>query len=215
MEKVNAFIFDVDGVLVDSEYANFTSLNRTVEKHLKTSIRFEEDQALGPIPTFKKLDILAKRFSVTVSEELKESFLRDKFLFLQEEIGQGNLKFNTEVESIFKFIKSQGCKTGIVSNARSEYIDQVKNILGIMELVDVCVSNKFKLPTKPNPSMYLRAMSELGVSPKSTIVFEDSDIGIQAAKDSCAKVFHISEFSNLKLSLVKSLYENPNQSCFV
>ena len=215
MEKIIAFIFDVDGVLVDSEVANYASLNRALIKHFNVSIQLEDDLALGPIPTFKKLDILAKRFGVEVSEETKAEFLKDKFIFLQDEIEKGNVKFNPEAESIFKFVKSQGCKTGVVSNARSEYLDQVKRILGITELVDVCISNNFKLPTKPNPSMYLRAMSDLGVSPKSTIVFEDSDIGIQAAKGSCANVFHIANFSNLNLNLVKSLYENPDQSCFV
>ena len=215
MEQISAFIFDVDGVLVDSEMANFVSLNRALEKHLSISIQLSDDQALGPIPTFKKLEILSKRFGIEVSEETKSEFLKDKFVFLQDEIEQGNVEFNKEAESIFRFVKSKGCKTGIVSNARTEYLDQIKRILGITELVDICISNNFKLPTKPNPSMYLRAMSELGVSPKSTIVFEDSEIGIQAAKDSCANVFHISNFSNLNLNTVKSLYENPNQSHFV
>ena len=215
MEKVTAFIFDVDGVLVDSEYANFVSLNRALERHLEISIKFEDDQKLGPIPTFKKLDILSKRFGVEISESIRDEFLKDKFVFLQDEIKNGKIKFNTEANGIFEFIKSLGCKTGIVSNARSEYLEQVKNTLRISELVDVCISNSFKLPTKPNPSMYLRAMSDLGVSPKSTIVFEDSEIGIKAAKDSAANVFHISNFSNLTLGLVKSLYENPDQYCFV
>ena len=43
MEKVTAFIFDVDGVLVDSEYANFVSLNRALENHLKVTINFTDD----------------------------------------------------------------------------------------------------------------------------------------------------------------------------
>lgn len=215
MEQITAFIFDVDGVLVDSEIANFISLNRALEKHLSVSIQLSDDQELGPIPTFKKLEILSERFGVSVSEDTKAAFLKDKFVFLQDEIENGNVKFNSEAKSIFEFVKSKGCKIGIVSNARTEYLNQVKRILGITELVDVCISNDFKLPTKPNPAMYLRAMSELGVSPKSTVVFEDSEIGVKAAKDSGANVFHVTNFSNLNLIAVKSLYENPDQSCFV
>ena len=215
MGQISAFIFDVDGVLVDSEFANFVSLNLALEKHLNVSIKFSDDQELGPIPTFKKLEILSKRFNVSISEETKAAFLKDKFIFLQDEIKNGNVKFNTEAKSIFEYLKKFGCKTGIVSNARTEYLNQVKEILGITDLVDVCISNDFNLLTKPNPAMYLRAMSDLGVSPKSTIVFEDSEIGIKAAKDSCANVFRINNLSNLNRILVKSIYENPNQFGFI
>lgn len=215
MEKVTTFIFDVDGVLVDSEHANFVSLNKALEKHLNLTIDFADDQALGPIPTFKKLEIITERFGITVSEETRAEFLKDKFEFLQSEISAGAIKFNPEAKLIFQFIKSVGCKTGIVSNARSEYLDQVKKTLGIEGLVDICISNSFNLQTKPNPAMYLRAMSELGVSPKTTIVFEDSTIGIRAALDSCANVIPIAVFSNLTLDLVKSIYENPDQSRFI
>ena len=170
---------------------------------------------MGPIPTFKKLEILAKRFGVVVSDETRSAFLKDKFEFLKNEIAAGSINFNTEAKSIFQFIKSVGCKTGIVTNARAEYLDQIKKILDIEELVDVSISNSIKIPTKPNPAMYLRAMSELGVSPKATVVFEDSLVGITAALDSCAKVVQVNSFSNLTLDLVKSIYENPDQSCFI
>lgn len=53
-----AFIFDIDGVLVDSEYQNYISLRDSLKEVLGIDFTFEEDKELGPIPTYKKLEYI-------------------------------------------------------------------------------------------------------------------------------------------------------------
>ena len=215
MEKLNAFLFDVDGVLVESDKANFISLNRALNKNFGISITEQDDLSLGPIPSFVKLQHLRNKFNFSVSSEQESTFLRDKFDFLMDEIKAGTVKYNDNVFNIFKFIKATGLKTGVVSNARVEYISIIIEGLGISNLVDVFVGNNMGLKPKPYPDMYLHAMESIEVKPNNCVIFEDSDVGIAAAAASGALVYRINDFSSLSLDLIESIYENFSKPNFV
>ena len=69
-------------------------------------------------------------------------------------------------------------------------------------LVDVSVSNEDVSIAKPNPEGYLLAMSRLGVSPRSTAIFEDSAIGIEAATKSGALVVPVTNRRSITLDSI-------------
>ena len=64
-------------------------------------------------------------------------------------------KINQDAFKIFKFLKSKGVKIALVSNARSQYIRFIIDLLGIKGLLDLFVSNDQHLKPKPSPEMYI------------------------------------------------------------
>lgn len=199
-----AFIFDIDGVLVDSEYQNYISLRDALNEVLGIDFTFEEDIELGPIPTYKKLEYIKRYHSINIDKKQFDLLMRRKFEILIANFDRS--KINQDAFKIFQFLKSKGVKLALVSNARSQYIEFIIDLLGIKGLLDLFVSNDQHLKTKPSPEMYNFAMSKLGVNPNEAIIFEDSDIGLEAAYGSGADVFEVRSFNHLTLELVERLY---------
>ena len=199
-----AFIFDIDGVLVDSEYQNYISLRDALKEVLGIDFTFEEDLELGPIPTYKKLEYIKHYHSIDIDKKKFDLLMRRKFELLIANFDRS--KINQDAFKIFQFLKSKDVKLALVSNARSQYIRFIIDLLGIKGLLDLFVSNDQHLKPKPSPEMYSFAMSKLGVNPNETIIFEDSDIGLEAAYGSKAKVFEVRSFGQLTLELVERLY---------
>lgn len=204
MEKqLKAFIFDVDGVLVDSSDANYESLKKTVKDFFNLPFSKKDEQMLGSIPTSKKLEWLQHTFNLTIPDEIKTEFISAKFLNLLDIAD--TIVFNHEIKEIFELIKRQDVKIAVVSNARKEYVDFVLCKLNVSSLVDIIVSNSANIKTKPEPDMYLHAMEALGSKPSESVIFEDSEIGLAAARASHGHVVHIMKITDLDKELINKL----------
>lgn len=203
MEELKSFIFDVDGVLVDSEYANFHSLYLAVREAYGIEISQEEDDDMGPIPTFKKIEKILSRRNCVEDSHLTKQLLKRKFEILLE--NEELISFNPQIFSVFEYLKANNKNIAIVSNARLEYIDFIIAKFNIATFVDITVGNNSGFLTKPHPDMYIHAIEVLGNPKKNSIIFEDSDIGLRAANNSGAKVKKINSYLDLNLDFIKQL----------
>lgn len=201
--NINLCIFDIDGVLVDSAEANYISLDTACKEVFGISVSRKFEEEMGSIPSSEKIKLILSKNRINPTTESITEFSVKKFQALLNFFHL--VKFNKEVPEIFQFLKSKGIKTAIVSNARKEYVDLIIDKFKIDALVDFSIGSSCGLKPKPNPAMYLFAMSQLGVSPKDTLIFEDSQVGIEAAKKSCASVVEIKRFSNLTTALIEGL----------
>lgn len=84
-----------------------------------------------------------------------------------------------------------GGKTAIASTARYENLINVINYLKLQDYFDLILSGIDIENSKPHPDIYLKAMNELNVNPHETLIFEDSEIGLQAAEKSGANYIKI------------------------
>jgi dTDP-glucose pyrophosphorylase len=83
--------------------------------------------------------------------------------------------------------------------------------IGLIEYMDLILSNEDVKNSKPHPEIYWKAMSSMGVLPNETMIVEDSPIGLMAAERSHAEVLRVSNTSDLTLNKVlNKLKENKN-----
>jgi beta-phosphoglucomutase-like phosphatase (HAD superfamily)/dTDP-glucose pyrophosphorylase len=196
----NAFIFDLDGVLIDSKEIHFNALNLAlskIDKRYKIS-KEEQVSTYEGLSTKAKLDILS--YSKGLPKELhniiweeKQKYSSEMFLVFEKD---------EELVKLFNLIKSFGIKIGIASNAIRETVTGSLKSLGIHDLVDYALSNEDVSNPKPNPEIYKTMMSLLGSSPKTTIIFEDSDIGQASARASLATLFPIGKRKDVSMSYI-------------
>jgi beta-phosphoglucomutase-like phosphatase (HAD superfamily)/dTDP-glucose pyrophosphorylase len=206
----NAFIFDLDGVLIDSKEIHFDALNLALSEIDSSYVISKEEQALTyeGLSTKAKLDILSyskglpKEFHNVIWEK-KQIYSSKMFQVFNKDQGLINL---------FKIIKSFNIKIGVASNAIRETVVGSLKSLGVYEFVDYALSNEDVSNPKPNPEIYKTMMSLLGSSEETTIIFEDSEIGQAAAKASLAKLFPVTERKDISLSYISKAIEflTPN-----
>ncbi len=196
-----SIIFDLDGVLVDSKEIHFVALNRALSDINEKFVISEQEQAnvFEGLTTKSKLDIL------TMTKGLPKTFHDLVWKNKQQYSAELFSKMNTDdgLIEVISFIKKCNIKVGVASNAIRDTLDSCLKTLGIYNLIDFSLSNEDVINPKPNPEIYLSMMLALGSDQASTVIFEDSSVGIQAANNSGAKVFVVKSRKDITLDLVK------------
>lgn len=210
---IKAVIFDMDGVIIDSEplwrramIQSFTEIGIPFsDEHCRitTGLRFKEVAEFW----FKKHDIT--HMSIDIFDELVINRLCDL-------IGKEG-KTMTGVMEALEFLKIKGLKIGIGTSSNNKLMHTVVDVLEIKSYFDVLCSAEHMSHGKPHPQVYLTCAQQLDVNPLHCLVIEDSVNGIIAGKAAQMKVLAIPEeinHNNSKFSIadysVKSLLEIIN-----
>lgn len=182
---LKAVIFDMDGVLVDSE-PFWSQAEREVFGSLGVSITNELCEQTKKMTTTEVSEFWYERFpwSQDVSIDQSERMVIDKVKSLIESTDC----IIPGVSDFIRLLKASGLKLGIATNAPFEIIPVVMNKAGVEDCIDALCSSQHEAQCKPAPDVYLSALEKLGVSPPDTLAIEDSDAGIQAARKAGLKV---------------------------
>lgn len=168
----------MDGVLINSEplwkiaeKEVFSSLGVPVNKdlvHLTSALTAQEVCAFW----YERYPWQGKTFD-QVEDDVVERVI--------ELIGENDTKM-PGVKEILDFCKSKRLKIGLASNSSHDLIEVVLEKVGIKHYFDFFSSAQDVEKGKPDPAVYLYAAEKLGVEPGECLVFEDSIIGVRAAK---------------------------------
>lgn len=163
-------IFDIDGVIVDSEALHFDVLKQRlpVETH---GVDAESLIGLSLMETLHSLGIPLHRY-----EALEAELTRD----YQAALDQNALR--PDVITLIGRLRALRIPFGFVSTAPRDVC--LANI-GLLNLpsTEIClISGDDTARTKPYPDPYLNMLNHLSASPEETVVIEDTDLGIEAAK---------------------------------
>ena len=206
------FVFDLDGVLVDSKEIHYLSLNQALEQVDPKYIINEEDQR----NTFEGLTTNQKLKILTDTRGLPEHYYDQIWKSKQEKsISFFNmLKKDEELIKIFTEIKNNNIKLAVASNSIKKTLEACLTSLGVISLVDFYISNEDGISPKPSPDMYNVCMNKLGASKNTTTVFEDSYTGRTAAILSGARLVTIKNRSDLTVTKIQNeisgLKQKPN-----
>ncbi len=173
---LKAVIFDMDGVLVDSEKEYL----RMWKKYYYTNgidISEEELRTICGSPHSYEIELLARKAGICYEKAAK---LRSEYLN-RNKIDYRKIK-KPHVDEILTYIRNQGLKTALASTSTYENINAALNECEIADRFDFIISGEMFKRSKPDPQIYETTVRKLGCSKKEVLVIEDSDYGIQAAK---------------------------------
>ena len=174
-----AFLFDLDGVIVDTARFHYLAWKR-LAKQLGFEFTEAQNEALKGISRMDSLEIVLKTGGITLSVEDKLKYATEKNAYYLElcsrmtpdDVLPGALEFIREA-------REKGIGTGLGSaskNART-ILDNV----GIAAYFDTIVDGNRVKNSKPDPEVFLIGAEDLGVNPADCVVFEDAAAGIEAA----------------------------------
>jgi beta-phosphoglucomutase family hydrolase len=173
--EFKAYLFDCDGTIVDSMPLHYVAWKTALSEY---DCEFDEDlfYALGGMPVAEIIGTLNKlhglKMPVAEVEKRKEG--------LYYEILP---KLEGVPEVVEHIHESHGrIPFAVVSGSRRASIEASLTALGLLDQFDVLVGAEDYTRAKPDPEPFLIAAEKLGVKPEHCLVFEDTDMGIQAAK---------------------------------
>jgi HAD superfamily hydrolase (TIGR01509 family) len=194
-----AVIFDMDGVLIDAREWHYVALNETLSIFGYEISREEHISRFDGLSTATKLEILSNERGLP--RYLHKSINRikqDRTLRLAAQYCYPNMSHQVLISRLI----TMGIKVGVVTNSVRQTTEFMLTYAGVINHLSVVITNQDVDSPKPAPDGYLEAMRRLDVHPSETIVVEDSEYGIQAAKASGANVVIKTEDSELGLDLL-------------
>lgn len=184
---VSGIIFDMDGVLIDSE-------RQSNEGWLWAAGQLGVDMPMGLIDSFKgaPAELCCKFFDdyykgVIDYWEAKE--LRTQHVYkIRETEG---IPVKKGVKDIFEYIRNNGLKCAVATSTRRESAEKTLHEIGVWDYLDAVVYGDEVEHGKPEPDIFLRAAKAIGVNPSEAVVVEDSINGIKAGYAADMRVVHI------------------------
>lgn len=187
MAQIKLILLDFDGTLVDTRDAN----------------AYAYIEALGEVGiTLSREEYLERYFGVRCME-----FLRMVGVEKDEQIQRlrrrkielypkyfASVRLNSALWQWCQMMRHMGLKVWIVSTGHIDNISNIMRYLSLESEIDGIISGDDVARPKPSPDCFLKAMEIEGVSPCETIIFEDSHVGIEAAKSSGASYVRITDF---------------------
>lgn len=174
---IKAVIFDMDGVIADTERIYFDADNMVLRQFGKEQTL---DYFLKFVGTTTKhhYQTIIKDFGLNASvDELLMQ--RQKYTALLMKNGIGT---NAGVMQIIEQAKAKHMPIGLASSSAPERIQTVLNATGLTAVFDVVVSGEQVKAHKPEPDVYIETAKRLGVNPTNCLAIEDSRSGVLAAK---------------------------------
>ncbi len=175
---IKAVLFDMDGVLVNTERFYTQALIETFFE--ETGIRLTNEEVgkyTGLIYVdkikgiFKERNLKGDPFAL--AEKSRERFLR---------IIRGNIKLLPGAKRLIEELVASGLKLGLVSSSKRKVIELVLKEAGIEGTFDVIIAQEDVKHLKPDPEPYLLASKRLNLEPEECVVIEDSVHGVSSAK---------------------------------
>lgn len=176
--KIKAIIFDLDGVIADSEHISAKADVTVLSKLGIVMTEEEKTRAFGRRTEEIYGDVLRER-KLTMN---MERLVREKNRVF---IGliKGNLRPLKDSVELVKFFIEKGFKVALATSSHVEKMTSELRELGIENLFEIKVTGDDVYKGKPDPEMFLKAAGRLGVKPGECAVIEDSAFGVQAAKN--------------------------------
>lgn len=173
------FIFDLDGVIVDTAKYHFLAWQK-LAKSIDVDFTEAENEQLKGVSRVKSLEKILEWGNKSISEDefMKLMALKNNdYLSYINEMDENEIL--PDVSRVLKFLidANQGISLGSASKNARTILKKV-NLYNSFEAI---VDGNDVIKGKPNPEVFLKAAKALNISPEDCIVFEDSVAGIQAA----------------------------------
>lgn len=176
--KYKAVIFDMDGVIFDSERLVLEAWQKIAAKYGIKGMEEVLPRCLG---------VNAQATREIFREYYGQDFPYDEYkkeasALFHSRYGNGKLPLKPGVKELLSYLKENGYLVGLASSTRQAIVEREIRDAGLMPYFDNLVCGDMLKRSKPEPDIYLKACENLDVEPRMAVAVEDSYNGIRSAK---------------------------------
>ena len=199
---IQAIVFDLDGVLIDSNYIQYETFLKAVQ-HINKDIIYsydEHERLFSSLTTRNKLKILIKQDLLNETDvetiyKKKQELTKEAFELLNEDV---------KLVSLFQKLVKDKYRLFCCSNNNKMIVNLILNKLGIYDYFEFVLTNSDVKEHKPSPEIYNTVMNRTNLLPKEVLILEDSKIGLTAAYRSGAYVLEVKNVSDVNYYNIKN-----------
>lgn len=170
-------IFDMDGVIFDSETLSLTAWKIVAEHYELENIEEVFYKCIGASRSLAER-IMEEHYGKKASYQTLRRMKSDVFKQLYNE---GSLKLKRGAQEILDYLKQNGIPIGMATSTNRNVVERELNDYDLYKYFNAVVCGDEVLNGKPEPDIYLEVCRLLGVSPETTYAVEDSKNGILSA----------------------------------
>ena len=186
--KQKLAIFDLDGTLFDTSLVNYYSYKEALEKYnIKMSENYEEYKQKWDGMSYK--NFLPE--IINNDSELIEKVHNMKIKLYEKNLDKARV--NNNLFSIIEKIRDDYYIT-VVTTASKRNTEQIIKYFNKQEMFDYIITKEDVVHVKPDSEGFEKMMQKFNIKSENTTIFEDSDVGVMAARKTGANVFIVDKF---------------------
>ena len=176
MENIKAIIFDMDGVILDSEsISDITWRKAAEEKGLTVN-----DEILNACRGSNKNDTIQTLKKYYGSDFDSEAFLERTSILFHEIEEKDGIPLLPYAKEILSYLKTR-YRLALASSTRGPTVERQLRAAGVIDFFETRTTGEMVEHSKPNPEIYLMACKSIGMNPEDCVAIEDSLNGIRSA----------------------------------
>ena len=184
---IKAIIFDMDGLMIDSERVTFECYQeRLKDMNLTMDEEFYKTLLGKPIK-----GIYQRFYDVYGNDFPIQNVIQDVHQLMAERFETEGVPVKKGLVELLHYLKDNNYKTIVATSSNRDRVDKILAQAKITEFFDDSICGDEVTKGKPNPEVFLKSCQKLGVNVDEAIALEDSEAGIQASYDANIKVICI------------------------
>lgn len=200
MENIKAFIFDMDGLILDTERIAFKSYKEALKEYgydfteaffltlVGTNVKLTKELCLNRYGSWFPFDLLHENHNKITEEYIKKN----------------GVPLKEGVNELIDYLKEKDYKIALATSSDREKAEYLLELVKIKDKFDYIICGNDIVNSKPNPEIFLKVAENLKVEPKECVVIEDSKFGVKAAVNAGMKVINVPDMK-MPDSEVKSM----------
>ena len=204
MNKIKAVLFDMDGVIFDTEREYLKEWNKIFEKY---GYEMKKEIYVSVMGRGRKK--VKEIFKENFGDDLPiEEMYIEKDKMLKEAIENNEVPLKQGALELLEFLKKNEYKTALATSAKKDRVKSQVTHAKINNLFDAIVCADDIVNSKPDPEIFLKAAEKVNIKPENCIVIEDSEAGIRAAFNAGMIAFHVKDLKEADESIIKYCDKN-------
>ena len=203
--EFKAILFDMDGVLVDAREWHFQALNEALIPFGYEITEADHLNRFNGLSTRSKLRILTEEFDFPISlHNVIEVVKQERTLRIASQLCFPNVQH----QILLSRLAQKKIPLGVVTNSIKKSAVSLLSYAQLLDFLDVLITNQDVEKQKPDPECYILACKQLNVNPHETIVIEDGEYGLRAAKAAGCHVIQVDSPNDVSLELIWDYFPN-------
>lgn len=204
MNKIEAVVFDMDGLMFDTEKLWLDAVVKTNEEYGYN------------VPLELIIECMGKRkdyIDLKIKEGMGQNFDLIGFKnanrkFMAEDVEKNGLSVKKGLLELLSFLKDKNIKMAVASSSSFEGINKRFREANLdINIFEYVIGGDMVVESKPNPQIYLKSCEILGVNPNNAIALEDSEYGIMSAYNAGMKAILIPDVKKPTSEVLKIAYK--------